>query len=207
MSWLRLTSTQLQEQGYRYDRCDSSRSLPGSQSRRRSRRCPDQPRTGRVTPQTPRVLVAASGSLASRQATAVAANLASTFEAQLVILHVVPPVEYRVGRLAPTLPITRQLDDPLSNPVLLEARRLAWTRGTSARTILIAGDPAPVIVAVARELGADLLVIGSTPRLVPSALAAKTRLWVSARAPCPVLPVTADQSSAARPAIEPVLVT
>jgi nucleotide-binding universal stress UspA family protein len=74
-------------------------------------------------------------------------------------------------------------------------------------TILVAGDPAPVIVAVARELGADLLVIGRTPRLAPSALAAKTRLCVSTRAPCPVLPVTADQSSAGRPAIEPVLVT
>ncbi len=48
-----------------------------------------------MTPQTPRVLAAASGSVASRQATAVAANLASTFEAQLVILRVVPPVEYR----------------------------------------------------------------------------------------------------------------
>jgi nucleotide-binding universal stress UspA family protein len=89
-----------------------------------------------VTPQTPRMLVAASGSLASRQATAVAANLASTFEVQLVILHVVPPVEYRVGRLAPTLPITRQLDDPLSNAVLLEARRVAWTRSASAKDVL-----------------------------------------------------------------------
>ncbi len=160
-----------------------------------------------MTPQTPRVLAAASGSVASRQATAVAANLASTFDAQLVILHVVAPVEYRVGRLAPTLPITRQLDDPLANPVLLEARRVAWTRGANAKTILVAGDPAPVIVAVARELGADLLVIGRTPRLAPSALAAKTRLCVSTRAPCPVPPVTADQSSAGRPAIEPVLVT
>jgi Universal stress protein family len=92
-----------------------------------------------VTPQTPRVLVAASGSVASRQATAVAANLASTFEAQLVILRVVPPVEYRVGRLAPTLPITRRLDDPLANPVLLEARRVAWARGASAKAILAAG--------------------------------------------------------------------
>jgi nucleotide-binding universal stress UspA family protein len=160
-----------------------------------------------VTPQTPRVLVAASGSLASRQATAVAANLASTFDAQLVILHVVAPVEYRVGRLAPTLPITRRLDDPLSNSVLLEARRRAWTRGANATAILVAGEPAPVIVAVARELGADLLVIGSTPRWAPSVLAPKTRLWVGARAPCPVLPVTADQPSASWTAIEPVLVT
>jgi nucleotide-binding universal stress UspA family protein len=127
-----------------------------------------------MTPQTPRVLLAASGSEASKEATAVAADLASTFDAQLMILHVAPPVEYRVGRLAPTLPITRRLDDPLTSPVLLEARRVAWARGTSARTILVAGDPASVIVAVAGELGADLLVIGGTPRLVPSVLAAKT---------------------------------
>ena len=126
-----------------------------------------------MTPQAPRLLLAASGSEATRHATGVAANLASTFEAQLVILHVVPPVEYRVGRLAPTLPISRQLDDPLTSPVLAEARRVAWARGASAKTILVAGDPARVIVAVAGDLGADLLVIGSTPRLLPSALAAK----------------------------------
>ena len=111
----------------------------GSQSRRPRRRCPDQPRERRVTPQTPRVLVAASGSLASRQAAAVAANLASTFEAQLVILHVVPPVEYRVGRLAPTLAITRKLVDPLSNPVLLER---AVSRGRAARARKQSSSPA-----------------------------------------------------------------
>jgi nucleotide-binding universal stress UspA family protein len=93
------------------------------------------------------------------------------------------------------LPITRRLDDALSSPGLLEACRRASTHGASATAILVTGDPAPVIVAVARELGADLLVIGSTPRLVPSVLAAKTRAWVTARAPCPVLPVTADQPS------------
>ena len=151
--------------------------------------------------------MAASGSLASRQATAIAADLASTFDAKLTILHVVSPAEYRVGRLAPTLPITRQLDDPLSNPVLLEARRLAWTRGANAKPILVAGDPAPVIVTVAREVGADLLVIGSTPRLLPSALTAKIRLWVSTRAACPVLPVTADRPRVERPPTQPVPVT
>lgn len=160
-----------------------------------------------MTPQTPRVLVAVSGSVAFRQATAVAANLASTFEAQLMILHVAAPVEYRVGRLAPTLPITQRFDDPLANPVLLEARRLAWARGANAKAILVAGDPAPAIVAIARELGAALLVIGRTRRLIPSALAAKTRVWVTAGASCPVLPITADQPSVSRPAIEPAFVT
>lgn len=160
-----------------------------------------------MTRQSPLVLLAASGSEASRRATVVAADLASTFDAQLTILHVTPPLEYRVGRLAPTLPITRRLDDPLTSPVLLEARRNAWAHGASAKTILIAGDPARMIVAVADELGADLLVIGSRPRLMPSVLAAKTRLWVTARAPCPVLPITADRRPPARPATEPILAT
>jgi len=160
-----------------------------------------------MTPQAPRVLLAASGSAASRHATAVAADLASTFEAQLTILHVVPPVEYRVGRLAPTLPITQRLNDPLTSPVLSDARRVAWARGANAKTILVAGDPATVVVAIAGELGADLLVIGSTRRLLTGALAAKTRLWVIARAPCPVLPVTAQRRPSTRPTRQPVLVT
>jgi nucleotide-binding universal stress UspA family protein len=70
---------------------------------------------------------------------------------------------------------SRQLDDPLANPVSLQARRVVWARGSNAKTILVAGDPAPVILAVAHDLGAGLLVIGSTPRLLPSALTTKTR--------------------------------
>lgn len=158
-----------------------------------------------MTPHIPQVLVATSGSQASRQATVIAAELASTFDAQLAILHVVPPVEYRIGRLAPTLPILRRMDDPLKSPVLNEARRVAWAHGTSPKTILIAGDPAPAIVTVAGQLGADLLVIGSTPRLLPTALAAKTRWWVHAHAPCPVLPISPSRPEAKRPDLEPVL--
>ena len=94
-----------------------------------------------MTRNASRLLLATSGSRASRHATAVAAELASTFDAQLVILHVVAAVEYRVGRLAPTLPISQQLDDPLTSPVLLQARRVAWARGTNPKTILAAGDP------------------------------------------------------------------
>jgi nucleotide-binding universal stress UspA family protein len=160
-----------------------------------------------MTAHAPRILLAASGSEASRHATTVAADLANSFEAKLTILHVVPPINYRVGRLAPTLPITEPLDDPLTSPVLLDARRVAWARGTGAKTILIAGDPGRVIVAVAADLGADLLVIGSKPRLVPTALAAQTRRWIHARATCPVVQVTVDRPVSARPAIEPVLVT
>ena len=106
-----------------------------------------------MTPKNPRLLLAASGSLASRHATSIASDLASTFEAKLTILHVVPATEYRVGRLAPTLPITRQLRHPLTNHVLQDARRVAWARGASVTTMFVAGDAARLIVAIAADLG------------------------------------------------------
>lgn len=152
-------------------------------------------------------MVAVSAGDASRRATVVAADLADTFNAQLTILHVVPPLRYRVGRLAPTLPITQQLDDPLSNPVLLDARRSAWTHGMNPRTILVAGDPNQTIVAVAAELGADLLVIGTRPRLLPGGPAARRGRWLHAHAPCPVLAVTCDPPTPPHAARDPILVT
>jgi nucleotide-binding universal stress UspA family protein len=88
----------------------------------------------------------------------------------------------------------------------LDARRVAWARGASADTVLIAGDPAPVIATMAGELGADLLVIGTSPRPLPSALAARTRRWTQAHAASPVLPINATPPPGARPAVEPVLV-
>lgn len=157
--------------------------------------------------QAPELIVAVSGSDASRRATAVAADLANTFDARLTVLHVVPPLRYRVGRLAPTLPITQRLDDPLSNPVLLDARQIAWARGVNPRTILIAGDPGHVIVIVASDLRADLLVIGTKPRLLPGRVAARRGPWVHAYAPCPVLTVSSAPPKPARAALEPILVT
>jgi nucleotide-binding universal stress UspA family protein len=134
-------------------------------------------------------------------------DLANTFDARLTVLHVVRPLRYRFGRLAPTLPIIERLDDPLANPVLLDARQIAWVRGVNPRAILIAGDPGRVIVTVASDLRADLLVIGTKPRLLPGRLAARLGPWVSAHATCPVLPVSSTPPKPTRPALDPVLVT
>ena len=160
-----------------------------------------------MTRQTPRLLLATSGSAASRHATAIAADLASTFDAELTILHVIAPSAYRLARLGPILPISTRLDDPLSNVVLRDARRVAWTRGANPKPMLIAGDAARVIVAVAVDLGVDLLVIGSQRRLAPAALVAKTRSWVHAHASCPVLPITADRPALSGRGREPILAT
>jgi hypothetical protein len=61
-----LTSTGLQEKAYRYDLLGHFRLPLRSQSQPLCRAPPDQLRARAVTPQTPRVLVAASGSLAGR---------------------------------------------------------------------------------------------------------------------------------------------
>jgi nucleotide-binding universal stress UspA family protein len=159
-----------------------------------------------MTPDRPRILVATNGSPSARRAIAVAADLASTFNAKLFVLHVVSPVEHRVGRLMPTLPVTRRLDDPHSSPVLAEARQLAWTRGVAAEPILVAGEAPSTIVGLAQDLGADLLVIGSQRRLAPAVLVARTRHWVQTHARCPVLEVPVDRPTPARPATQPALV-
>jgi nucleotide-binding universal stress UspA family protein len=138
-----------------------------------------------------RIVVATSGSGASRSATETAARLASEFDAELTIVHVVRALEYRTGRLAPPLPIARQLKDPYASLVLLDARRLAWAKGATARPVLIAGQAPQAVVAVAGRLVADLLVVGAKRRRGPASALARSRRWIQAHAPCPVLVVPA----------------
>ena len=157
-----------------------------------------------MNPTSPRILLATSGSAAARHATVVAADLASAFAAELTIVHVVPAIEYRVGRLAPTLPITRRLDDPYASTVLLDARRIAWDGGAAARTVLIGGEPSQAIVALATRLDADLLVIAAKHRRGPARPVPSSGRWIQAHAPCPVLAVPADRGTPERAGSESV---
>jgi nucleotide-binding universal stress UspA family protein len=159
-----------------------------------------------MTATRPRIVVATSGSRASRHATGVAAELASAFAADLTIVHVVPAVEYRVGRLAPTLPITRQLDDPYASLVLLDARRLAWAKDAGTRAVLVAGEAPQAVVAFVGQLGADLLVLGSRRRRWQTSARGATRRWIQAHAPCPVLAVPDEERSRTPTVGEPVRV-
>jgi nucleotide-binding universal stress UspA family protein len=134
------------------------------------------------------VVVATSGSRASRDATVLAADLARAWGASLRIVQVVAPVEYRVGRLAPTRPIPRRLIDPFDSPVLADARELAWRRGVAATLVLVAGEPAAaMITAAAAAAHADVLVIGARITGRPRRRTAPTLRWIEAHAPCPTL--------------------
>jgi ferredoxin len=75
------------------------------------------------------ILIATSGMAAGRNATAVAAQLAKRLGAELTLVHVVAPIEYRVGRLTPTLTITGRLADPQRSPVLRDALLIAASSG------------------------------------------------------------------------------
>jgi nucleotide-binding universal stress UspA family protein len=147
-----------------------------------------EPMVGRVTDRVvrTRVLNATSGSAASANATAAAAIIASERDAELIVVHVRAPEEMRVGRLAPTIVHQQRLRDPHASGVLSAARQVAWAHGASARVILMGGDPVPVIVSLARELAADLLVIGGTPSFAPAAITGRTRCRLQRDSPCPV---------------------
>lgn len=145
----------------------------------------------------PRILVGASGSKASRRAVETAAGLTGAFDAELVIAHVLPAVEYRVARFTAPLPLTRKLDDPHGDATLQEARRLAWECGVAARLTLLSGDPAAAIVALADELEGELVVLGAR-RHLRGWLVAHVGRFAEAHTARPVLRVPLDHPKHAR---------
>src|SRR4051794_33832867 len=98
-------------------------------------------------PVPPRVLLATDGSAAARLFTRVAARIAAGQDSELIVVHVTTPTEFRVGRMAPAMPLTRHLDDPLANGVLADARALAFEEGATCVPVLLSGDAADAILA------------------------------------------------------------
>ncbi len=114
-----------------------------------------------------------------------AAYLAEEYQAELGIVHAVPAVEAS----APA----RFLDQEFSAYVTAEARkrilRMLEARRVTAATFIEAGEPAAVAANIARNFGADLVVIG---RHAKGGLAGHLRQNAYAilrESPCPVLSV------------------
>jgi nucleotide-binding universal stress UspA family protein len=134
----------------------------------------------------PLIVVATSGSRSSEAATVYAAELAASVNARLRIVHVVPAIEYRVGRLAPMRAVAHRARDPFTSPVLCRARQLAWQHGSAATLDLLSGEIPNTIVAAATDAHADLLVL-STPRARRRLSATPpVRRWIERHAPCPI---------------------
>jgi nucleotide-binding universal stress UspA family protein len=127
-----------------------------------------------------RVLLATDGSAAARVATRVAARIAAGQDAELILVHVTAPTEHRVGRMAPAMPLTRRLEDPLASSVLADARALAFDARRVCRS--------DAILAWGRGAQPELVVLGGRAR--PAFARGRTVRRVQARAACPVLAVT-----------------
>jgi nucleotide-binding universal stress UspA family protein len=146
----------------------------------------------------PRVLLASDCSEAAWLATQVAAHIAAGQDAELILVHVTAATDHRVARMAPAMPLTRRLDDPLSTPVLADARTLAFQEGASSVAVLLSGDPAGGILAWARGAQPELVVLGSRRHFALPVNGAGTARRVQARATCPVLVVTPRRTTASR---------
>jgi len=143
-----------------------------------------------------RILLASNGSPVSRRATVLAAELASTTGAELHIVHVMAPREWRTGRLAPTRAITQRLHDAHSSTVLLNARKLAWAHGAAAQTVLLAGETPAAITELAAALRPRLLIIGARRHRAPAVFASPTRYALEHHPPCEILIVQSPEVAA-----------
>lgn len=107
------------------------------------------------------IVLAVDGSDPSNRALALAIEMASKFDAELSLLHVleplfVPPEPYGFNSGA-----LDEASREYGKQMLKDALEVAEKKGVRASTALLAGTPPEAIVEASNELGADLVVIGS----------------------------------------------
>jgi nucleotide-binding universal stress UspA family protein len=87
---------------------------------------------------------------------------AAAQDADVTVLHIVAPRQWRLARLGQPRAIPVRVRDPLESAVLREARRAAFEHGICPRLELIASDdPHAIILAMARRVGASTIVVGA----------------------------------------------
>jgi nucleotide-binding universal stress UspA family protein len=110
------------------------------------------------------IVIATDGSPAARDAVEVGLDLAAQRRAEVVLVNVVPPTDWRVTHLTPPPPEPRRLEVTDDDTLLLEARELARARGLPCQLALLAGETAAEIARLAEAVEAELVVIGSRGR-------------------------------------------
>lgn len=131
------------------------------------------------------ILVAVDGSPSSRDALAVALDLAQKYKASICLLHVFPHVSDLLGT-----PQYEQLLEARSanGQSILESMRTQVGDLVPVETQLIEGPPAPAILRVAEEDGFDLIVMGSRGHgQLAGLLLGSVSNAVAQRATCPVM--------------------
>lgn len=145
-----------------------------------------------------KIIVAVDGSLASLDGVALAADLASKFGAELILVTVVGELSPALTAELETFVRQEHLDVPVSElptehaeNVLAVARLSAEGNGAkSISTRVSRGDPAEEIIAVAEQEVAGLIAVGSRGHgRLAGLLLGSVAQKVVAEAHCPVLVV------------------
>ena len=149
-----------------------------------------------------RVVVAVDGSPQSMEACRLAVALAGCYEATLIALHVAAPIQPGVS-VSPAEYGRAEGAARARGAKVLETAR-AMSQGFAPYTEeLKFGDPAAVICRRARELDADLVVVGTRGLgAIDRLLLGSASSAVAQRAPCSVL-VARGRGAAAPPPSDP----
>lgn len=146
------------------------------------------------------ILVPVDFSKVSRYVVAEAANLARLTKARLVLLHVVQPPSM-VTDLAPLVGEALQMSaevERIGRRHLLRMQKSPTVRGLKVDSICEQGFPVAQVIAQAKRVKADVIVLGSHGHgAVYNLVVGSTANGVLKHAPCPVLVVPAPAKSKA----------
>lgn len=141
-----------------------------------------------------RILVPVDFSPCSIQALDYAADLAASVRAEILVLFVVEPV-YAAGSpslFGPSVNLAMLIQEQrrLGGEQLARAAKRVEAQGVKVKSLLQQGSARESIVEAARELRADLIVMGTRGRSgIAHLLLGSVAEWVTRHAPCPVVTI------------------
>jgi nucleotide-binding universal stress UspA family protein len=134
-----------------------------------------------------KVLVAIDLSRHSEATATYAAEMAKSFGASLTIVHVYEPVPLYDYKSETTYTVIENQCEDLQK-LLDELTRKVQKTGVVCDSVFRVGDPAEEIAALARDIGADLIVTASHhPMLLARLFNLDKAPQIMYRTPCPVL--------------------
>ncbi len=115
-----------------------------------------------------KILLATDGSANSRKALAFAVEMASRYDSQLYVLHVIPKMEIPVEVLE--YYSAEDIDDPpasfflekIGQKIVQQSENECKMTGCeNVHTIVLRGDPADMIIEFAKDKQMDIIILGS----------------------------------------------
>jgi len=149
-----------------------------------------------------KILVATDGSHDAASAARRAAGMARAFGAGLYLVHVVPVSEpyHMSGRAFEEGPSLYEEDAEQARDLLGEHVELVEQAGGEvAKTYLRTGEPDAEVIAVAEEIGADLIVAGSRGKSPLRRPIGSVSSSIAAHAHCPVLVIRESEGGLQAP--------